>query len=94
MGTGGSEWRTEVESRWLPAIDHFEPELILVSAGFDGHAEDDMGNFNLREDDYFWIAERLKESAERHCAGRVVAMLEGATTTAPLAEVWSHLSKA
>ncbi|MDN7124937.1 histone deacetylase family protein [Pseudidiomarina terrestris] len=76
-GTSGEQWRAEVEQRWLPALDHFSPQLILVSAGFDGHAEDDMGNFNLREDDYFWIAKRLKELAERHCEGRVIGMLEG-----------------
>lgn len=76
-GTGGTEWRAEVESRWLPVLDHFAPQLIFVSAGFDGHAEDDMGNFNLREEDYHWFAQHMKTLAERHCEGRVVAMLEG-----------------
>ncbi len=76
-GTSGSEWQAEVEQRWLPALHRFKPQLILVSAGFDGHSEDDMGQFNLRETDYFWIAEQLKGLAEQHCEGRVVGMLEG-----------------
>lgn len=76
-GTDSTAWRKEVEQRWWPALERFEPQLILVSAGFDGHAEDDMGNFNLREEDYFWIANQLKAYAERYCFGRVVGMLEG-----------------
>lgn len=76
-GTTGVDWQHEVRERWLPALEHFEPQLILVSAGFDGHAEDDMGNFNLREADFAWFAEEMKVLAERYCAGRVIGMLEG-----------------
>ncbi|RUO63600.1 histone deacetylase family protein [Pseudidiomarina insulisalsae] len=76
-GTDGNSWRAEVEQHWLPALEKFKPQLVLVSAGFDGHAEDDMANFHLREDDYRWIAQRLSELADKHCHGRVVAMLEG-----------------
>lgn len=76
-GCKGPTWREQVQQHWLPAIDTFAPELILISAGFDGHAEDDMAHFMLREDDYQWIATELKQLADKHCQGRVVAMLEG-----------------
>jgi acetoin utilization deacetylase AcuC-like enzyme len=51
--------------------------LILISAGFDGHAEDDMSHFRLREPDYAWITRELKAIAERHADGRIVSCLEG-----------------
>ncbi|RUO23371.1 deacetylase [Aliidiomarina iranensis] len=76
-GSEGFEWQAAVAERWLPAIDAFQPDLILVSAGFDGHMEDDMSQFNLREDDYFWIGKELKNLADNHCQGRILAMLEG-----------------
>lgn len=76
-GCKASQWRAAVSSEWLPALDAFAPELILVSAGFDGHAEDDMAHFMLREEDYHWLATELKAVANKHCQGRVVAMLEG-----------------
>ena len=76
-GCEGFEWQQAVQQRWLPAIDAFAPDLILVSAGFDGHLEDDMAQFNLREDDYFWIGKQLKALADNHCQGRLLAMLEG-----------------
>ncbi len=75
--TRGADWRAAISARWLPAIDHFQPELILVSAGFDGHLEDDMAQFMLVEDDYQWLAQQLKHLADNHCQGRLVAVLEG-----------------
>lgn len=76
-GCKSAVWREQVAAQWLPALDAFAPELILVSAGFDGHAEDEMAHFMLREDDYQWIASALKQVADKHCQGRIVAMLEG-----------------
>lgn len=75
--TRGAEWRQAVAARWFPAIDHFQPELLLVSAGFDGHVEDDMAQFMLTEQDYQWLASELQQLAKRHCQGRLVAVLEG-----------------
>jgi acetoin utilization deacetylase AcuC-like enzyme len=49
----------------------------MISAGFDGHAEDDMANFNLVEADYRWITEKLRNIANKHCSGRIVSTLEG-----------------
>lgn len=70
-------WREQIELHWLPRINAFKPQLILVSAGFDGHREDDMAQFLLTEADYQWLAQQLKQLADQHCAGRIVATLEG-----------------
>jgi acetoin utilization deacetylase AcuC-like enzyme len=75
--TDGETFRAALEEHWLPRLDAFAPELIMVSAGFDGHAEDDMAHFMLREPDYAWITSRLREIAVRHANERIVSCLEG-----------------
>jgi len=75
--TDGAAFRAAVEERWLPRLEAFEPELVMISAGFDGHAEDDMAHFNLREPDYGWITKELHDLAVRHARERVVSCLEG-----------------
>jgi acetoin utilization deacetylase AcuC-like enzyme len=76
-GTDGTGFRQAVERNWLPRLRAFEPELILVSAGFDAHQADDMAGLNLLEDDYAWVTRKLCEQAERSAAGRLVSALEG-----------------
>jgi acetoin utilization deacetylase AcuC-like enzyme len=76
-GTGGDTFRAAVEARWLPALDNFRPQIILVSAGFDAHAEDDMAMLNLVEADYVWITAHIKRLADAHAGGRIVSLLEG-----------------
>lgn len=76
-GTKSLEWREAVYHGWLPEIEQFEPELILISAGFDGHTEDDVAHFFLVEDDYQWITEKLHALADRFSNGRIVSVLEG-----------------
>lgn len=76
-GADGSAFRAEAERNWLPALTRFEPQLILISAGFDAHAEDDMSHLWFREADYAWITSRLKQIADRFAAGRMVSVLEG-----------------
>ena len=73
----GRAFREAVSTRWLPMIEAFEPQLIMVSAGFDAHIEDDMADLNLSEADYAWVTQRLTEVAARHAQGRIVSMLEG-----------------
>lgn len=73
----GADFRAAVTNHWLPALERFQPQLILISAGFDAHWEDDMGGLALRENDYFWVTETLKEVAKRHANGRIVSALEG-----------------
>jgi len=75
--TDGAAFKAAVEGAWLPRLDAFAPELILVSAGFDGHIEDDMAHFNLRELDYGWITRELHLLARRHAKERIVSCLEG-----------------
>ena len=75
--SGGDVIRTIVRDRWLPALHGFQPELVLVSAGFDAHREDDMGSLKLVEADYAWITERLVEIATESAQGRIVSFLEG-----------------
>jgi len=73
----GAAFREAVVRRWLPAIDAFEPQLVMISAGFDAHVEDDMSSLKLREADYAWITRRLCEVADHHAEGRIVSALEG-----------------
>jgi acetoin utilization deacetylase AcuC-like enzyme len=75
--TSGTEFREAVTQHWLPALDHFQPEFLLISAGFDAHYEDDMGGLALKEADYLWITETLKQVAKKHAQGRIVSVLEG-----------------
>jgi len=75
--SGSAAFRTAVSDRWVPALDAFRPQLIFVSAGFDGHREDDMGNLALVEADYAWVTQQIMAVAQRHCRGRVVSCLEG-----------------
>ncbi|AOU99373.1 deacetylase [Acidihalobacter yilgarnensis] len=76
-GTDGASYRRAFEARILPALEAFKPELLMVSAGFDGHREDPLAHLTLVEDDYDWITRRLIDLAERHCGGRLVSALEG-----------------
>ena len=76
-GSSGIEFRTAVTEQWLPALDNFQPQLILVSAGFDAHREDDMGGLSLQEADYLWVTEKLKLIAKQYADDRIVSTLEG-----------------
>ena len=76
-GSDGSAFRKKVEKDFLPALDRFKPELILISAGFDAHKEDPLGKLNLIEDDYRWITTLIKDIADRHSQSRIVSILEG-----------------
>ncbi|MEP6965765.1 MAG: histone deacetylase family protein, partial [Polaromonas sp.] len=83
--SGGDKFREAVTGQWLPALEAFRPELIYISAGFDGHREDDMGNLGLVEADYEWVTQQLMAVARRHCRGRVISCLEGGYTLSSLA---------
>jgi acetoin utilization deacetylase AcuC-like enzyme len=75
--TKGSTIRDMVNQHWLPRLNAFAPEMIFISAGFDAHREDDLGQMGLVEEDYAWITLRLKEIATQHAKGRIVSSLEG-----------------
>ena len=76
-GDGGEPFREAFESRILPALRNFSPDLILISAGFDAHEDDPLANLRLREEDFGWATMRLVDIAHKHCHGRLVSMLEG-----------------
>ena len=76
-GSDGAVFRAVVNKHWLPALEGFQPELLLISAGFDAHREDSMGGLKLVEEDYHWVTEKLKAIAKKHCKGRIVSLLEG-----------------
>lgn len=91
-GTRGQAFRAAVREHWLPALDAFRPQLLLISAGFDGHLEDDMAGFGLVEADYDWVTRELRAIAERHCEGRIVSTLEGGYALSALGRsVVAHL---
>jgi acetoin utilization deacetylase AcuC-like enzyme len=76
-GAGGGVFRAGMIGRVLPAIETFDPDLIMISAGFDAHARDPLANLNFTEADFAWATQRLCDLADRHCGGRVVSTLEG-----------------
>lgn len=76
-GTGGAAFRAAIAAAWWPALDAFRPQLILLSAGFDGHALDPMAGLELVEADYAWLTEEVMRRAEIHAERRVVSVLEG-----------------
>ena len=75
--TGSDLFRDAFNARVLPAIDNFQPDLVIVSAGFDAHHRDPLAEINLTEDDFDWATGQLMASAARHASGRLVSLLEG-----------------
>jgi acetoin utilization deacetylase AcuC-like enzyme len=75
--TKGMDVRELIEAAWMPRLEEFGPEMIFVSAGFDAHREDDLGQLGLTENDFAWITSRIQDVARRHSRGRIVSMLEG-----------------
>lgn len=61
----------------LPRLEDFRPQLLLVSAGFDGHRLDPLADLALEADDYRWLSAELAGLAGRHAQGRLVSLLEG-----------------
>ena len=76
-GDGGEQFREAMETAILPRISAFQPDLIIISAGFDAHRRDPLANLNLLEEDYGWATAKLMDIADKHAGGRVVSLLEG-----------------
>jgi acetoin utilization deacetylase AcuC-like enzyme len=88
----GAQVREAVEQMWLPRLEQFKPQMFFLSAGFDAHREDELGQLGLVEDDYAWITRQLVALAERHAQGRIVSCLEGGYNLGALARsVAAHL---
>jgi len=91
-GSGGEEFRDAVTQAWMPRLLKFKPQMIFISAGFDGHYEDDMGGLKLLEKDYAWCTEELMKLAAEFSEKRIVSMLEGGYVMTSLARsVGAHL---
>jgi acetoin utilization deacetylase AcuC-like enzyme len=84
-GTGSRELREAVREVWMPALEAFRPQLVLFSAGFDAHVEDDMAMLRFTDADYGWVTGQLREVAERHAGGRMISVLEGGYALGALA---------
>jgi acetoin utilization deacetylase AcuC-like enzyme len=76
-GAGSAEFRSAFSDAILPALTRFRPDIVFISAGFDAHQDDPLGQMRLTEADYVWTTEALCEIAARQCSGRVVSTLEG-----------------
>ncbi|MBM3386261.1 MAG: histone deacetylase family protein [Betaproteobacteria bacterium] len=83
--TKGMDVRELVELMWMPRLEAFRPQLIVISAGFDAHREDDMGQLGLVEQDYAWITRCIQDVARRFAQGRIVSCLEGGYNLSALA---------
>jgi acetoin utilization deacetylase AcuC-like enzyme len=83
--TRGPAIRQTILDMWIPELDRFAPEMVFISAGFDAHREDDLGQLALVEDDYAWITQQLVQVARRHAQGRIVSCLEGGYSLSALA---------
>jgi acetoin utilization deacetylase AcuC-like enzyme len=76
-GSGDEDYLAAMHGSVLPKLDLFKPQMLLLSAGFDGHAEDPLAQIELSEEGFFQITRLLVQAAETHCGGRLVSALEG-----------------
>lgn len=76
-GTSSLQFRTAIESSWITAIEQHAPDFIIISAGFDAHADDPLAEIMLGDEDYTWITNVITELADQYAEGRIVSTLEG-----------------
>ena len=76
-GAGDFDYQTAFTDLILPKVHEFEPDAVLISAGFDAHAQDPLAGISLTAGCYGWMTERLMEIADQYCAGRIISLLEG-----------------
>ncbi len=83
-GSGDEDYEAAFMEKILPAIDEFKPEFVIISAGFDAHRDDPLGDVNLSTGFYGWMTSRVMEAADKHAGGRIVSVLEGGYNLAML----------
>lgn len=76
-GAGSAVFQAAWRDHVCPRIEAFKPELLIISAGFDAHADDPLAGMMLQDSDFAWVTEQLCDLADRFCDGRVVSCLEG-----------------
>jgi acetoin utilization deacetylase AcuC-like enzyme len=93
-GTSRKDYRAAYRSALDKAANKIKPQLVLVSAGFDGHARDPIGSLGLEVEDFVWLTQQVLDVAKTHCEGRLVSCLEGGYNLEVLAEsVQAHLEE-
>ena len=75
--SGSTQFRASWSTLGLPALHGFQPELIIISAGFDAHQNDPLGQLELTDEDFAWITGEIRNFADMSCEGRVISVLEG-----------------
>jgi acetoin utilization deacetylase AcuC-like enzyme len=91
-GTAKDTFREMTSLLWFDRIKAFKPEMLFFSAGFDAYIDDDIADFLLKEEDFFWITDQIKKIANDSCQGRIVSILEGGYSLAGLGKcVAAHL---
>lgn len=86
-GWGDEEYKRLIENDLLPAFERFEPEVIIVSAGFDAHVDDDMSDIKLTTEGFSWIMRKIYDMAEKYSGGRIISVLEGGYSLSRLPEL-------
>jgi acetoin utilization deacetylase AcuC-like enzyme len=93
-GHGDEEYAHYIKRDLLPAFERFRPEVILVSAGFDAHIDDDMSDVKLSTEAFTWLIETALRLAEEHAHGRLISVLEGGYSLKRLPELAANHVKA
>ncbi len=76
-GAGDEHYERAFDTKVLPALEKFRPHLLMISAGFDGHVDDPLAHIELTDDGFAMMTQKLVESANAHCGGKIVSVLEG-----------------
>jgi len=91
-GSGSMEFRSAIERDWIPAVEQHQPDLILVSAGFDAHQMDPLAALNLDDADFTWVTDLIVAMAKEHTFGKIISVLEGGYDLKALGQsVTAHL---
>jgi len=92
-GETGQQFRQKYSKIILPALKQFNPDLILLSAGFDAHKDDPLASIQLEREDYQWLTQQIMQIASSCCDGKIISVLEGGYNLYALADCVSvHIS--
>ena len=79
-------YRYAFKNVFMPKLKNFEPDFILVSAGFDAHIDDPLGNLCLSTSSYKWMTQEMIRLAKKYCSGKLISVLEGGYNLKALTE--------